>query len=97
MARTHPWRCLTRLWRALTRRQRYPEISYADLYTLAGKVAIEAAGGPEIVWRAGRVDELSPDAVTPDGRLPDADKHHGHAANAQHLCTAGWEKRSLRA
>jgi cytochrome c peroxidase len=66
-------------------KQRYPEVSYADLYTLAGKVAIEAAGGPHITWRAGRVDELSPEAVTPDGRLPDADKHNGHEANAKHL------------
>ena len=53
---------------------KFPDVSYADLYTLGGKVAIEAAGGPTIAWRAGRVDALSPDAVTPDGRLPDADK-----------------------
>ena len=49
-------------------------VSYADMYTLAGKVAIETAGGPTIPWKAGRVDALTPDAVTPDGRLPDADK-----------------------
>ena len=30
---------------------RYPDVSYADLYTLAGKVAIESAGGPQISWR----------------------------------------------
>ncbi|KAL1499484.1 hypothetical protein AB1Y20_011687 [Prymnesium parvum] len=52
----------------------FPSVSYADLYTLAGVTAIEAAGGPKVGWRAGRVDALSPDAVTPDGRLPDADK-----------------------
>jgi cytochrome c peroxidase len=49
-------------------------LSYAYMYTVAGKVAIEAANGPTIPWKAGRVDALSPDAVTPDGRLPDADK-----------------------
>jgi cytochrome c peroxidase len=67
-------------------KKRFPDVSYADLYTLAGKVAIEAAGGPEIAWRAGRVDELSPEAVTPDGRLPDADKG-SPAKNAVHLRT----------
>lgn len=62
----------------------FPDVSYADLYTLGGKVAIEAAGGPTIAWRAGRKDALSPDAVTPDGRLPNADK--GSPANtAKHL------------
>ena len=51
----------------------YPGVSYADLYTLAGVTAIEAAG-LKVPWKAGRVDALTPDAVTPDGRLPDADK-----------------------
>jgi hypothetical protein len=30
--------------------------------------------GPKIPWRAGRVDAPDANAVTPDGRLPDADK-----------------------
>ena len=33
---------------------------------------------------AGRVDD-SVEAVTPDGRLPNADTGHGQAANAHHL------------
>jgi len=49
-------------------------LSYADLYTLAGVVAIEEMKGPKIPWRAGRKDALTADAVTPDGRLPAADK-----------------------
>lgn len=49
-------------------------LSYADLYTLGGVVAIEALGGPAIGWRAGRVDAVDPSAVPPEGRLPDADK-----------------------
>jgi cytochrome c peroxidase len=65
-------------------KKRHPDISYADMYTLAGKVAIEDAGGPAIDWRAGRVDEQV-EAVTPDGRLPNADTGHGQAANAHHL------------
>ena len=31
-------------------------------------------GGPQIPFSYGRVDEMDPSAVTPDGRLPDADK-----------------------
>ena len=50
------------------------DLSYADLYTLAGVVAIETMGGPKIGWRAGRQDSFDPKDVTPNGRLPDADK-----------------------
>jgi len=49
-------------------------LSCADLYTLAGVVAIEKLGGPKIPWRAGRSDSMDIADVTPDGRLPDADK-----------------------
>jgi len=52
---------------------KHPEISYADLYTLAGVVAVEEAGGPTIPFRTGRVDMDSGDTSPPDGRLPDAD------------------------
>ena len=50
------------------------DLSHADLYTLAGVVAIETLKGPKIPWKAGRVDTLDPKEVTPDGRLPSADK-----------------------
>lgn len=49
------------------------DISYADLWTLAGAAAVEKMGGPVIPWRAGRTDSSAPTTV-PDGRLPDADK-----------------------
>jgi len=52
----------------------FPDVSYADLWTLAAVAAIEYMGGPAISWRAGRVDAASGEACTPDGRLPDADK-----------------------
>ena len=39
-----------------------------------GAVAIETLGGPKIGFKAGRVDSMDPKDVTPDGRLPDADK-----------------------
>ncbi|KAG1667133.1 hypothetical protein FOA52_004128 [Chlamydomonas sp. UWO 241] len=52
---------------------KHPGASYADIYTFAGKAAVEAMGGPVIPWKAGRLDEMDPSTVTPDGRLPDAD------------------------
>lgn len=60
---------------------RFPGISYADLWTLAGSVAIEEMGGPpsEETWRPGRSDAAGASDCTPDGRLPDA------AQGAQHL------------
>jgi cytochrome c peroxidase len=33
-----------------------PGITYADLYTLSGVVAVEAMGGPKVNWRPGRTD-----------------------------------------
>ena len=37
-------------------KKKHPEISYADLYTLSGVVAVEEAGGPTIPYRLGRED-----------------------------------------
>lgn len=42
-------------------------------------MAVKTLGGPDIPWRAGRVDAMDPSAVTEDGRLPEADK--GSPAN----------------
>ena len=38
-------------------------MSYADLWTLAGVVAVEEMGGPTIPWKAGRTDSPSPTTV----------------------------------
>ena len=35
---------------------KFPNLSYADLYTYAGVVAVEEAGGPKIPFSTGRVD-----------------------------------------
>jgi cytochrome c peroxidase len=51
---------------------KYDGLSYADLYTLSGVAAIKAMNGPTIGWSSGRVDQPV-EAVTPDGRLPNAD------------------------
>jgi len=48
----------------------FPWISYGDLWTLGGVVAVQEMGGPIIPWRPGRVDGTAQDCP-PDGRLPD--------------------------
>jgi len=62
----------------------HPEISYSDLWTLAGAVAIEELGGPQVKWRPGRADRDNGSYCTPDGRLPDADKGNPEAT-AKHI------------
>jgi len=57
---------------------KYPTLSYADLWTLAGVVAIEEMGGPVVSWRPGRSDKADGKASPPDGRLPDASKGPPH-------------------
>ena len=59
-------------------KKQFPWISYADLWTLAGAVAIEEMGGPSIPWRPGRQDAIDSNSCTPDGRLPDGDKGASH-------------------
>ena len=58
-------------------KRKHPDVSWADLIAFVGVVAIEEMGGPKIGFSYGRVDEMDPGAVTPDGRLPDADKGDG--------------------
>lgn len=65
-------------------KQANPKMTYADLYTLAGAVAIKELGGPSVPWRAGRVDSMTPSDVTPDGRLPGAD-NGSFSKDADHL------------
>lgn len=56
----------------------YPNLSYADLYTLSSVVAIEHMGGPKISWQAGRKDATNNAKTVEDGRLPDASKKEDH-------------------
>ena len=51
----------------------HPTLSYADLYTLAGVVAVEEAGGPKIPFALGRVDDVDGSKSDPKDRLPNAD------------------------
>lgn len=57
---------------------KYPDASYADLWTFAGKVAIESMGGPSIKWKEGRTDAADESACPPNGRLPDAAQGSAH-------------------
>jgi catalase (peroxidase I) len=59
-------------------KKQFPWITYADLWTLAGCVAIEEMGGPKIEWRAGRSDAADGKVCPPDGRLPDAAQGEKH-------------------
>lgn len=51
-------------------KQRFSRISYSDLWTLGGKMAIEHMGGPVIPWKCGRYDCKDDRYVPPNGRLP---------------------------
>ncbi|KAJ3333363.1 heme peroxidase [Blyttiomyces sp. JEL0837] len=62
-------------------KKKYPQISYSDLWSLAGVVAIQELGGPVIPWRPGRADAVTAEACTPDGRLPDAAQGQDHLRN----------------
>ncbi|KAL9264526.1 L-ascorbate peroxidase, cytosolic-like protein [Drosera capensis] len=66
-------------------KEQFPILSYADFYqvveieieidVLAGVVAVEVTGGPEIPFHPGRPDKTEP---PPEGRLPDATKGTDH-------------------
>ncbi|CAI2169589.1 5013_t:CDS:2 [Funneliformis geosporum] len=55
-------------------KQKNPAITYSDLWSLAGVVAIQEMAGPIIPWIPGRKDADAATACSPDGRLPDASK-----------------------
>jgi len=54
-------------------KKKHPEISYSDLYTFSGVVAVENAGGPKIPFKTGRVDDENGEKSDPRDRLPNAD------------------------
>jgi len=66
-------------------KKNHPEISYSDLWSLAGNTAIEEMGGPELPFRLGRKDKPSDCKALPDGLLPDADGRDKKDKPADHL------------
>lgn len=57
----------------------FPNVSTADIWAMAGAVAVEFAGGPQVPFELGRSDCPDDSKVPPNGRLPDA------AQGAEHL------------
>ncbi|MEW5313214.1 MAG: hypothetical protein WDW38_004800 [Sanguina aurantia] len=51
----------------------HPCITFADLSSLAGSIAVEISGGPAIAWYPGRLDSLLPGPTSPQfsTRIPD--------------------------
>ena len=60
-------------------KEKFPDLSYADLWTMAGTQAIALTGGPKIPFNYGRTDAPDSSHCPPNGRLPDASQ------GAQHL------------
>lgn len=56
-------------------KEQFPILSHGDFYQLAGVVAVEVTGGPEIPFHPGREDKTEPPM---EGRLPDATKDCDH-------------------
>ncbi|RMZ77891.1 hypothetical protein DV738_g4167, partial [Chaetothyriales sp. CBS 135597] len=59
-------------------KKKFPWITYADLWTLAGVVAVKEMGGPDVKWQGGRTDFTDDSKVVPRGRLPDGSKGADH-------------------
>jgi peroxiredoxin len=59
-------------------KEKHSWITYADLWTLAGVVAIEEMGGPLIPWEGGRTDYVDDSKLPPRGRLPDGAQGSDH-------------------
>jgi peroxiredoxin len=59
----------------LKMKEKYPSVSYADLFSFGGAVVISNSGGPIIEWRPGRADTLSGDdlgGMVEEGHLPES-------------------------
>nr|UVJ68614.1 Pod [Lilium brownii] len=56
-------------------KEQFPVLSYGDFYQLAGVVAVEVTGGPDVPFHPGREDKPEPPM---EGRLPDASKGCDH-------------------
>ncbi|CAB9507652.1 ascorbate peroxidase 6, chloroplastic/mitochondrial [Seminavis robusta] len=54
-------------------KDKFPDVSYADLYQMASARAVALAGGPDIDMMYGRLDSAGPDECSLEGHLPDAE------------------------
>lgn len=58
--------------------RRFPHLSQADLWTMAGAEAVRLTGGPAVEWHAGREDDADGRSCPANGRLPDATQGAEH-------------------
>ncbi|PHU04454.1 L-ascorbate peroxidase 1, cytosolic [Capsicum chinense] len=56
-------------------KEQFPILSYVDFHQLAGVVAVEVIGGPDVPFHPGRKDKPEPPV---EGRLPDPSKGSNH-------------------
>ena len=62
----------------LSVKQKFPTLSTADIWTLAGALAVKLTGGPDVPFMYGRSDASDSSECPPNGRLPDASQGAGH-------------------
>ena len=74
-------------------REKFPDLSIADLWTMAGTQAIALTGGPIIPFRYGRSDTEGPESCPPNGRLPDASQGAAHLRDV--FYRMGFEDRDI--
>ena len=71
-------------------KNKYPGLSYSDLWILAALVGIEKTGGPNIEFRLGRKDSAHPSEAPANGRLPGAEYGTREGLDAEGRVN-GWE------
>lgn len=74
-------------------KEKHSWITYSDLWTLAGIVAIKEMGGPDIPWYGGRTDFVDDSKSPPRGRLPDATKASDHLRSI--FCRMGFNDQEI--
>jgi L-ascorbate peroxidase len=73
-------------------KDKFPDMSYADIFQMASARAIALAGGPAIDMKYGRVDATGPEMCSKEGNLPDGNpapngKYGGPGGTASTECT----------
>lgn len=59
-------------------KKKFPDLSTADLWTMASTQAVALTGGPTIPFNYGRTDDVDGTNCPPLGRLPDASQGAAH-------------------
>lgn len=59
-------------------KDKFPDLSIADIWTVAGAQAVKFAGGPDVPFNYGRSDKPDGKTCPMNGRLPDASQGAAH-------------------